>query len=402
MSCRPVWRKFVTNVAFGVRFFILSAQLGRSVMVLAVFADYRLAIVTVSKLLGSRSYFTVKCQSGMCEAQGFSVKREFRSLLTGDRKKSCPHLVELMTEEHASAMKSALPCLGLVSIASVASGGVDAMDVTDSAEVLVEEIPDGLHFNAGDGEWRFNLESTHQPLPQDSPRLVELTKLRMRQFCAGEAAADGSVYAGTLVGEVPLGVQAFCECGHEWLSEAEVRAAGLGYEILVFSSHGRMRYLTLPRVCAGGCVFAWDKGKTDGIFMVSTGFGIAEEVCWSFVLHVMVSHCTLSGFCTIMTKVYKSVVPGSRFMLVKSFTTCFFGWAAALQLDFRQLCLVCKECPEIIGCDGMQMAPRNVQLTPENFVQLDQVGQPSTGGMIGASCGRKSIVKLLDCFVRLG
>ena len=64
------------------------------------------------------------------------MKREFRSLLTGDRKKSCPHLVELMTEEHASAMKSAFLCLGLVSIASVASGGIDAMDVMDSAEVL--------------------------------------------------------------------------------------------------------------------------------------------------------------------------------------------------------------------------------------------------------------------------
>ena len=74
ISHRPLWYKFVTKAAFGVHFFILCAQIGREVLTVAVVADEKLATVIVSKLQGPSSHFIVKCQSGMCEARGYSVK----------------------------------------------------------------------------------------------------------------------------------------------------------------------------------------------------------------------------------------------------------------------------------------------------------------------------------------
>ena len=82
---------------------------------------------------------------------------------------SCPHLLELMKEEHLSAMKGALPSL----VASMSEGVADGVDTVEI------EMADGLYFNASDSEWRFDVKSKHQPLSEDSSRLVELKKKRM-------------------------------------------------------------------------------------------------------------------------------------------------------------------------------------------------------------------------------
>ena len=144
--------------------------------------------------------------------------------------KSCPHLLELMKEEHVISMISAFPGLKVV---EASSERLENEDV-DSVEFFVENIQEGLYFNSGDEQWRFDVESNHQPLPKDSARLVELRRRRMLNFSSGEPAVDGSVYGGFLVGEIPGGLANICQCGQELMTESEVQSAGYGRRILVF------------------------------------------------------------------------------------------------------------------------------------------------------------------------
>lgn len=86
---------------------------------------------------------------------------------------------------------------------------------------------------------------------------------------------------------------------------------------------------------------------------------IADEVFYSFLAARGLHENFLSSFCIERTKRYKNFfIQSAPFVSDDTFVSCFFGWIANLDIDFRAKPAIdpfCGHNPEVLACDGVHV-----------------------------------------------
>ena len=101
----------------------------------------------------------------------------------------------------------------------------------------------------------------------------------------------------------------------------------------------------------------FDISQGMGLFFYTKATCAGDEIGWDFINAVKTSKISFTGFCSQMTRIYRTTHSGSEpFMSHKTFISWFFGWLSAFKIDFRkEIDPYCGYDPKILACDGMHI-----------------------------------------------
>ena len=95
-------------------------------------------------------------------------------------------------------------------------------------------------------------------------------------------------------------------------------------------------------------------GAEHSIFFLSKATCGGDEIGWDFISMVKASKMSFSGFCSEMSRKYRTNnIFSAPFMSVRTFVKWIFAWMASMQIDFRkEIDPWCKYNPKVLACDG--------------------------------------------------
>ena len=224
------------------------------------------------------------------------------------------------------------------------SNQFDAMNVDDANIAALSR-----NFDKETRLWDFEGVTKHKPLEMFHPELVIATEKR------NDLASSKTI--NRLTGkymklELKADVSQQCECG-------------TGYYENVYKKQGNATLYTRmgPVECAyynleckaGRCtVHFTEQAKKEAIFFSSHMTCCGDEIGWDFISLVKTSKISFRGFCTEMTRCYKTNnCLATSFLSGLTFVKWFFSWLSAFQIDFRkEVDPFCKCDPQALVCDG--------------------------------------------------
>ena len=205
------------------------------------------------------------------------------------------------------------------------------------------------NFEKETGLWDFEGVTKHKPLEMFHPELVIATEKRNDLV---SSKTINRLTGKCMKMELKADVSQQCECG-------------AGYEENGYKKQGNATLYTRmgPVECAyynleckaGRCtVHFTEQAKKEAIFFSSHMTCCGDEIGWDFISLVKTSKISFRGFCTEMTRRYKTNnCLATSFLSGSTFVKWFFSWLSAFQIDFRkEVDPFCKYDPQAFVCDG--------------------------------------------------
>ena len=304
-----------------------------------------LAIVTLNFVSGNCYN---KCHNSMCSAANINKKCMPKSAVLWQTLKMCCHLktcsqnVTTMTQHFPEYCKE---------------GGEEVEDengnVLDEPNIEDDETVDNYlqsTFDKTTGLWQYKSLSKHKPKDMMDEKLKKAKRLLVKLVIDSPSPDPTINFKPNW--KNAYGSPRHCKCGGTYTKESL-------YQEGVATCYTRARGVNLKyysmKCSSNTCKTNHsDLAKEEGIFFYTKMTCAGDEISWDFIRCVKASKISFTGFCTLMTNLYKTIHSDSQpFMAVKTFIGWFFGWLSALKLDFqKELDPFCRYNTRALACDG--------------------------------------------------
>uniref|UniRef100_A0A7M5UHH5 HMG domain-containing protein n=2 Tax=Clytia hemisphaerica TaxID=252671 RepID=A0A7M5UHH5_9CNID len=294
-------------------------------------SDGSVSFVHVTANLGR---LMVSCQSGSCNFGQGGKSRKLSSLSSPEC--GCVHLKEFRRFREIPA---------------------DEPDdeLKDFTEFVIPTEKLEEVFDVESGLWTFHKNSPSK-INVSSDSTCETLK---KNFKARIIPETGSLYQSN---------SEKCSCGNYWQKKKRTST--------LYSMMSACDIEVIEKYCVCGKREEWD-GAEHSIYRSTRSTCAGYELGWQFVNTVLDSG-TFSGFISKMTYNYELSSSPRPFMSLQTFIKWFFGWASAMNIDFRMGCKGCGENPKVLACDGTKIGTnfKNVFVTP---IEKPSYDHPSHG-----------------------
>lgn len=164
----------------------------------------------------------------------------------------------------------------------------------------------------------------------------------------------------------------------------------------LYTRNGPIKCKMFIRKCLGDSpceVLYHSEAEARGIFFYTKNTCVGDEVCWDFISLVKKSKISFTGFCTEMSRRYKTTnTQSAAFMSPNTFIALFFSWIAAFQIDFRAaIDPYCGYSPEMLACDGT-----HIGVSVKHMLLDEPVTKPDRREVLQPLHKRKDRVLLSD------